>query len=51
MEICFEVAHLAVERFFGAGAVFELLALLQDALGLLLVLPEIRVAGFFLEGG
>ena len=41
VEIGFDVAHLAIERVFGVDAVFELLALLQDGLGLFLVLPEI----------
>jgi hypothetical protein len=51
MEIGFEVAGFAVERFGGAEAVFDLLALLENSLRLLLILPEIRVADFFFEGG
>jgi hypothetical protein len=45
-EVCFDVALFSVEGGFGVYAVFDLLALLQRFLGLGLILPEIRVAGF-----
>src|ERR1700674_338688 len=51
MDVGIEIADLAVERYFGAGAGFEQFALLEEGLGLLLVLPEIRVAYFFFERG
>jgi hypothetical protein len=51
MKIRVEIARLARERFFGVYAIFELLPLLQDGLGLFLVLPEIRIAYFFFESG
>ena len=34
---------IAIERVFGVDAIFDLLALLQDALRFFLVLPEIGV--------
>jgi hypothetical protein len=51
MEVSFDIAHFAIERVFGGYAVFDYFALLQDALGLFLVLPEISVAYFFFECG
>jgi hypothetical protein len=51
MEICLDVAHFAIECVFGVDAVFDCLALLQDGLGLFLILPEICVADFFFECG
>lgn len=51
MEIGFDVADLAAEGVFGMDAVFDCFPLLQDGLGLFLVLPEIRVADFFFECG
>ena len=51
MEIGLDVARFSGERFLGVDAVFELLALLQDRLGLFLVVPEIRSAGFFFDCG
>ena len=52
MEIGVEVADLAVERgFTGFGALFERLALLQQRLGLFLVLPEIGRVDFYFECG
>jgi hypothetical protein len=50
LEIGFDVAHSAIERVFGVDAVFDLFAVLQDALSFLLVLPEIGVADFFFDG-
>jgi hypothetical protein len=47
MDVGIEVADFAVEGLFGAGAGFEELALLEEGLGFLLILPEIRVADFF----
>jgi len=49
MEIGVEIAGFAVERIGGGYAVFELLALLKNPLRFLLILPEIRVVGFFFE--
>jgi len=51
MEIGFEVAAFAIERSFAVSAFFELLALLQERLGLFLVRPEIGSVYFFFEGG
>lgn len=51
MKIGVEVAKLAIERFFRVDAVFELLALLKDRLGLFLVLPEIGSADFLFKVG
>jgi hypothetical protein len=51
VEISFDVAHFAIERVFGVDAVFDYFALLEDGLGLFLVLPEIGVANFFFECG
>jgi hypothetical protein len=45
-EVGFDVAFFSVEGRFGAYAVFDLFALLQRFLGLGLILPKIRVAGF-----
>jgi hypothetical protein len=49
VEIRVDVAHPAVERFLRVYALFELLALLEQRLGLFLILPEIRIADFFFE--
>jgi hypothetical protein len=51
MEISFDVAHFAIERVLGVDAVFDYFALLEDGLGLFLILPEIGVADFFFECG
>jgi hypothetical protein len=51
MEIGLDVAHFTIERVFGVDAVFDYFALLEDGLGLFLVLPEIGVANFFFECG
>jgi hypothetical protein len=51
MEISVEVAYFAVERLLCIGACVEQFALLEERLGLLLVLPEIWVADFFFECG
>jgi hypothetical protein len=51
VEIGFDVAHFAIKRIFGGDAVFDYFALLQNGLGLFLILPEIGVADFFFEGG
>jgi hypothetical protein len=51
VEIGFDVAHFAIERVLGANTIFDYFALLEDGLGLFLVLPEIRVADFFFECG
>jgi hypothetical protein len=51
VEVGFDVAHFAIERVLGGDAVFDYLALLQDGLGLFLVLPEVCVADFFFQGG
>jgi hypothetical protein len=51
VEISFDVAHFAIERIFGADAVFDLFAVLEDGLGFFLVLPEIGIANFFFERG
>jgi len=45
-EVGFDVAFFALEGGFRVYAVFDLLAFLQRFLGLGLILPEIRVAGF-----
>jgi hypothetical protein len=51
MEIGLDVAHFAIERVLGGDAVFDYLALLEDGLGLFLVLPEVCVADFSFQGG
>jgi hypothetical protein len=51
MEVSLHVAHLAIERVVGVDAVFDYFALLQDGLGLFLILPEIGVADFFFQCG
>jgi hypothetical protein len=51
MEISFDVAHFAIERVLGVDAVFDYFALLENSLGLFLILPEIGVADFFFECG
>jgi hypothetical protein len=51
VEVSFDVAHFAVERVFGVDTVFDRFTLLEDGLGLFLVLPEICVADFFFECG
>jgi hypothetical protein len=51
VEVGFDVAHFAIERVFGANAVFDYFALLQDGLGLFLILPESCVADFFFQCG
>jgi hypothetical protein len=51
MEVSLDVAHLAIERVVGVDAVFDYFALLQDGLGLFLILPEIGVADFFFQCG
>jgi hypothetical protein len=51
VEISFDVAHFAIERVLGGDAVFDYFALLEDGLGLFLILPEIGVADFFFECG
>jgi hypothetical protein len=50
VEICFHVRKNAREFFFGGDVAFGALALLQDGLSLLLVLPECRIADFCFEG-
>jgi hypothetical protein len=51
MEIGVEVTQLGFKRTFALDAVFEMLALLQERLGLFLILPEIGVADFYFEYG
>ena len=51
MEIGLDVAHFAIERVLGVDAVFDYFPLLEDGLGLFLILPEIGVADFFFECG
>jgi hypothetical protein len=51
MKIGIEIAQLAGKRFFRLYAFLELLALLQQGLGFFLILPEIRIAYFFLNRG
>jgi hypothetical protein len=51
MEIGVEVAHPGFEHTLAVDPVFELLALLQKGLGLLLILPEIRVADSYFKRG
>jgi hypothetical protein len=51
LEIGFEVARLGVERGSFGDAGFELLALLQDGLSLLLIVPEIEGTDFLFEFG
>jgi hypothetical protein len=46
VNIGFDIAYFTVESFFPVRAFFELLALLQERLGLFLIVPEIGVAGF-----
>jgi hypothetical protein len=51
MDICLDIADFAIEGFLAVCAVFELLALLEDRLGLLLIIPEIGIAGFCFQFG
>jgi hypothetical protein len=51
VEIRVEIARLGRERFSGVNAFFKLLALLQDGLGLFLVLPEIWIVYFLFACG
>jgi hypothetical protein len=51
VKIGFDVTHLAIERVFRVDAVFDLFAVLQDALRFFLVLPEIGIADFFFDRG
>jgi hypothetical protein len=49
VEVRIDIADLRGQRFSRVDAVFELLALLQDRLGLFLVLPEIGRRGFLFD--
>jgi len=51
MKVGFQVAQPAGQLLVGLEAVFGLLALLEDFLGLFLVLPEIRLAYFRFQAG
>jgi hypothetical protein len=50
VEIGVDVGKNAREFFFGGNIAFRALALLQNGLSLLLVLPERRIADFCFEG-
>jgi hypothetical protein len=49
VKIRVEVAHFAGERLVRVRAILEILALLKDGLRFFLILPEIRIAYFFLD--
>jgi len=50
VEIGFDVADGAGELFVRGDVAFGVLALLEDGLGLLLILPKGGIAGFLFEG-
>jgi hypothetical protein len=50
VKIRVDVAHFVGQRLICIDAILELFALLQDGLSLFLVLPEVRIAYFLLDG-
>jgi len=48
MEVGLEITYPPGKAFVGGEALFDLLALLKNLLGLFWVLPEIRLGGFLL---